>query len=83
MRSAPTGPYAWVPRTVGLLALAAALVSLPVDLVVGPAEHPVVAPAPVVTLLNVGSCLLLVWSGLGLRRLEAARALTRRPSPGA
>ena len=82
MRSAPTGPYAWVPRTVGLLALAA-LVSLPVDLVVGLAEHPVVAPAPVVTLLNVGSCLLLVWSGLGLRRLEAARPLTRRPSPGA
>lgn len=82
MRSAPTGPYAWVPRTVGLLALAA-LVSLPVDLVVGLAEHPVVAPAPVVTLLNVGSCLLLVWSGLGLRRLEAARALAQRPSPGA
>lgn len=82
MRSAPTGPYAWVPRTVGLLALAA-LVSLPVDLAVGLAEHPVVAPAPVVTLLNVGSCLLLVWSGLGLRRLEAARALAQRPSPGA
>lgn len=82
MRSAPTGPYAWVPRTVGLLALAA-LVSLPVDLVVGLAEHPVVAPARVVTLLNVGSCLLLVWSGLGLRRLEAARALAQRPSPGA
>jgi len=81
MRSAPTGRYAWVPTTVGLLALVA-LVGLPVELVVRLAEHPVVAPSPVVTLLNVGSCLLLVWSGLGLRRLEAARALAQRPSPG-
>jgi hypothetical protein len=67
---------------VGLLALLA-LVSLPVELAVGLVEHPVVAPAPLVTLLNVGSCLLLVGSGLGLRRLEAARALSHRPSPGA
>jgi hypothetical protein len=67
---------------VGLLALVA-LVSLPVELVVRLVEHPVVAPSPVVTLLTVGSCLLLVWSGLGLRRLEAARALAQRPSPGA
>ena len=81
MRSAPTRPYAWVPPTVGLLALVA-LVSLPVELVVGLVEHPVMAPSPLVTLLNVGSCLLLVWSGLGLRRLEAARALAQRPSPG-
>jgi hypothetical protein len=81
MRSAPPGLYAWVPTTVGLLALVA-LVGLPVELVVRLAEHPVVAPSPVVTLLNVGSCLLLVWSGLGLRRLEAARALAQRPSPG-
>jgi hypothetical protein len=51
--------------------------------VVGLVEHPVMAPSPLVTLLNVGSCLLLVWSGLGLRRLEAARALAQRPSPGA
>jgi len=81
MRGARTRPHAWVPTTVGLLAVVA-LVSLPVELVVGLVEHPVVAPAPVVTLLNVGSCLLLVWSGLGLRRLEAARALAQRPSPG-
>ncbi len=66
----------------GLLALLA-LVSLPVELAVGLVEHPVVAPSPLVTLLNVGSCLLLVWSGLGLRRLEATRALAQRPSPGA
>ena len=82
MRSAPTRSYAWVPTTVGLLALVA-LVGLPVEVVVGLVEHPVVAPSPLVTLLNVGSCLLLVWSGLGLRRLEAARALAQRPSPGA
>lgn len=82
MRGAPTRSYAWVPPTVGLLALVA-LVSLPVELVVGLGEHPIVAPSPVVTLLNVGSCLLLVWSGLGLRRVEAARALAPRPSPGA
>ncbi len=82
MRGTRTRPHAWVPATVGLLALVA-LVSLPVELVVGLVEHPVVAPSPVVTLLNVGSCLLLVWSGLGLRRLEAARALAQRPSPGA
>lgn len=81
MRSALARPYAWVPATVGLLALVA-LVSLPVELVVGLLVHPVVAPSPVVTLLNVGSGLLLVWSGLGLRRLEAARALAQRPSPG-
>ncbi len=82
MRSAAPRLYPWVPTTVGLLALVA-LISLPVELVVGLVEHPVVAPSPVVTLLNVGSCLLLVWSGLGLRRLEAARALAQRPSPGA
>ncbi|HEY7652775.1 MAG TPA: hypothetical protein VIG07_08140 [Methylomirabilota bacterium] len=82
MRGLPTGLYAWAPTTVGLLALLA-LVSLPVELAAGLMEHPVVAPSPVVTLLNVGSCLLLVWSGLGLRRLEAARARAQRPSPGA
>jgi hypothetical protein len=82
MRRALTRLHAWVPASVGLLALLA-LVGLPVELAVGLVEHPVVAPSPVVTLLNVGSCLLLVWSGLGLRRLEAARALARRPSPGA
>jgi len=58
------------------------LVSLPVEVTIGFVEHPVVAPAPVVSLLLIGSCLLLVGSGLGLRRLEAARAGARRPTPG-
>jgi len=59
-----------------------ALVSLPVELRVGFVEHPVIAPAPVASMLLIGSCLLLVGSGLGLRRLEAARAGARRPTPG-
>jgi hypothetical protein len=57
-----------------------ALVSLPVEVTIGFVEHPVVAPAPVVSLLLIGSCLLLVGSGLGLRRLEKAGA--PRPTPG-
>ena len=61
----------------GLLATLA-MVSLPVDITVRLTEYPVIAPRPVVTLLTIGSCLLLVWSGLGLRRLEAER-LSRRP----
>jgi hypothetical protein len=60
-----------------------ALVGLPVELTVAVVEHPVVAPSPVVTVLLVGSCLLLICSGLGLRRLEAARALAHGPAPGA
>jgi hypothetical protein len=59
-----------------------ALVSLPVELRVGFVDHPVIAPAPVASMLLIGSCLLLVGSGLGLRRLEAARAGARRPTPG-
>ena len=59
-----------------------ALVSLPVEVTIRFVEHPVVAPAPVVSLLLIGSCLLLVGSGLGLRRLETARAGTPRPTPG-
>jgi len=59
-----------------------ALVSLPVEVTIGFVEHPVVAPAPVASLLLIGSCLLLVGSGLGLRRLEAARVSARRPTPG-
>jgi hypothetical protein len=58
------------------------LVSLPVEVTIRLVEHPVVAPAPVVSLLLIGSCLLLVGSGLGLRRLETARANPARPTPG-
>ena len=77
------GPLeAWARTATGLLALVA-LVSLPVEVTVRLVEHPVIAPQPVVTLLIIGSCLLLVWSGVGLRRLEAARALTQPPTPGA
>lgn len=82
MRCVPHRLYAWGPAGVGALTLLA-LVSLPLELAVGLADHPVVAPTPVVTLLHVGSCLLLIWSGLGLRRLEASRALAGQPSPGA
>jgi hypothetical protein len=67
---------------VGLLALLA-IVSLPVEFRVALVEHPVVAPPLLATLLLVGSCLLLVWSGFGLRRLEAERTLAQPPSPGA
>ena len=59
-----------------------ALVSLPVEVTLRFVEHPVVAPAPVVSLLLIGSCLLLVGSGLGLRRLETVRASAQRPTPG-
>lgn len=65
----------------GLVAVLA-LVSLPVKVTIGFVEHPVVAPAPVVSLLLIGSCLLLVGSGLGLRRLETVRARAPRPTPG-
>jgi hypothetical protein len=66
----------------GLVAVLA-LVSMPIEVTVGLVEYPVVAPAPVVSLLLIGSCLLLVGSGIGLRRLEAAQAGARRPTPGA
>ena len=59
-----------------------ALVSVPVEVTIGFGEYPVVAPAPVVSLLLISSCLLLVGSGLGLRRLEAMRAAVRRPTGG-
>ncbi|MGH7414794.1 MAG: hypothetical protein ACREKJ_11405 [Candidatus Rokuibacteriota bacterium] len=79
----------WAPRAVerrastvtGLLAVVA-MVSLPVEVTVR-LEHPVVAPAPIVSFLLVGSCVLLLGSGLGLRRLEAARVVTPRPTPSA
>lgn len=74
-------PLPWTRTGAGLLATLA-LVSLPIEVTIQLIEYPVVAPQPAVTLLTIGSCLLLVWSGLGLRRLGAARALTRRPTPG-
>jgi hypothetical protein len=64
----------------GLIAVLA-LVSLPVELTIGLVDHPVVAPGRLASLLLIGSCLLLVGSGLGLRREEAARAGARRPTP--
>jgi hypothetical protein len=71
----------WTRTVAGLLATLA-MVSLPVEITFRMVEQPVVAPRPEVTLLTIGSCLLLLWSGLGLRRLEAARVLSRRPTLG-
>ena len=82
MQRPPSLLGAWGPAGVGALSLLT-LVSLPAELAIGLVDQPVVAPMPVVTLLQVGSCSLLIWSGLGLRRLEAARALAERPAPGA
>ncbi len=72
----------WTPVVMGLLAVML-LVILPIELRIGLAESPVVAPSRVVSLLIIGSCLLLVWSGVGLRRLEAARVLAQRQTPSA
>jgi hypothetical protein len=55
---------------------------MPLDITIRLAEYPVVAPTPLVTFLTIGSCLLLVWSGLGLRRLEAERESRRPPTLG-
>ena len=66
----------------GLLAVLA-LVSLPIEVTIRLVEQPVVAPAPVVSVLLIASCLLLLGSGLGLRRLEAARTGAPRPTPSA
>ena len=79
----------WTPKTTagciragaGLIATLS-LVSLPVEFTVRLTEYPVVAPPLVVTFLTIGSCLLLVWSGLGLRRLEAERISRERPTLG-
>ena len=71
----------WTRGGVGLLALLAC-VGVPVEITLGVIEHPVVAPPPAATVLLVGSCLLLLWSGLGLRRLAAGRGLARTPTPG-
>ena len=81
MRRLPGVPKGRAGLVTGLVAVLT-LVSLPVEVTIQLVEHPVVAPAPVVSLLLIGSCLLLVGSGLGLRRLETARAGARRPTPG-
>jgi len=65
----------------GLLAVVA-LVGLPVEVTIRLFEHPVIAPPRLASLLLLGSCLLLVGSGLGLRRLEA-RSGARPPASGA
>lgn len=59
------------------------LVGLPVEITIALVEEPVIAPPRLASLLLLGSCLLLLGSGIGLRRLEAARAATRPPAPGA
>jgi len=70
------------PLLMGLLAVLV-LVVLPVELRVELVESPVVAPSRAVSFLIIGSCLLLIWSGVGLRRLEAARMLAQQRTPGA
>jgi len=81
MQRPPHSLRSWAPASVGALALFG-LVGVPVEITLRLVEHPVVAPPPVTTFLLVGSCLLLVWSGLGLRRLAGERALAQRPTPG-
>jgi len=71
----------WRRTATGLLA-ALVTVSLPVEITIRLVDHPIIAPRPVVTILTVGSCLLLLWSGLGLRRLQATRTLGPGPTLG-
>lgn len=73
----------WRASAVTALIAVLALVSVPVEVTIGLAEHPVVPPGRLASLLLIGSCLLLVGGGLGLRREEAARAGARRPTPSA
>ncbi|HEY7205353.1 MAG TPA: hypothetical protein VIA61_13695 [Methylomirabilota bacterium] len=71
----------WI-RTGASLVATLALVSLPIEFTVRLAEYPVVAPPRLVTFLTIGSCMLLVFSGFGLRRLEAERVERERPTLG-
>jgi hypothetical protein len=75
--------FRWRASAVTGLIAVLALVSLPVEVTIRLVEHPVVPPGLRASLLLIGSCLLLVGSGLGLRREEAARASARRPTPSA
>ena len=77
------GMLKWRASAVTGVVAGLALVSLPVEVRIGLVEHPVIAPTPGVSLLLIGSCLLLVGSGVGLRRVEASRADARRPTPSA
>ena len=77
------GMLKWRASAITGLIAGLALVSLPVEVTIALTEHPVIAPTPEVSLLLIGSCLLLVGSGVGLRREEASRAGTRRPTPSA
>ena len=77
------GMLKWrVSAVTGLIA-GLGLVTLPHELTIGLVEHPVSAPTPVVSLLLISSCLLLVGTGLSLRRVDAARVGARRHTPGA
>lgn len=68
--------------TTGVLTLLA-LVGLPVELTITLSEQqPVLAASPLASVLLAGSCLLLVRSGLELRRLAAAQAGPPPPVPG-
>ena len=77
------GMLKWRASAITGLIAGLALVSLPLEVTIGLAEHPVIAPAPGVSLLLIGSCLLLLGSGVGLRREEASRAGARPPTPSA
>ena len=81
MSWAPRTTAGWLRAGAGLVGTLT-LVGLPVEFTVHLAEYPVVAPPRMVTFLIIGSCLLLVWSGLGLRRLEAERVSRERPTLG-
>ncbi|HZP38168.1 MAG TPA: hypothetical protein VFE48_16915 [Methylomirabilota bacterium] len=73
----------WIRGGTAVLALLG-VVAAPVEVRVLLVDDPVVAPPVLATALTISSCLLLVWSGLGLRRTAAARALQARPpAPGA
>ena len=73
----------WIRGGITLLALLGAIAA-PVELQFVLVEHPVVPPPALATALTISSCLLLVWSGLGLRRTATARDLRARPpAPGA
>lgn len=72
----------WIRVSVGLLALLGCL-GVPIELTLVLTEQPVVPPPRGASILLVGSCLLLIWSGLGLRRVAAARGLGQPPSPSA
>ena len=58
------------------------VVGLPIEITIRLSDQPLLVPR-LAWLLLFGSCLLLVGSGLELRRLEAARLAARPPAPDA